>query len=505
MNFQETTPTPGLSLRHSRRAILMGTAASVGAALLAACGGDAAPATPTAPPTPAGTIAPAKPVIGGATTTVPVSSTAQPVASSGAAMASPGTGTVAGSTVATTGTLPMVAPLPAGKTIDITFSHVWATAPGTTPDKRHPVELVIEAFNAKNTGVKVTSRVDSTDYYEVLQKAQAELAAGKPPALVATPWSNIIFADCALGITSLETLGGSEVGSVLANLKTPAINLARLNGSTKGLPFALSCPVVYYNNDTFKAAGVNPAEAFKDWATFAQVAPQLKAKTGNPVLSVGTNPDWPAQSLIQSNGGRVLDDNNQPAFDRPEAVEALNTIASLGKVGLWLKATTQEAAAAFTGGSLACYVGSIASLGSLRNSVMFDLGVAPFPRFGQTPRLMSSGGSFIGCYARDKDQQRGAWEFFKFVASQEGMTIWLKTGYLNATTFTVPQLPGQDAAYTQLNEGLTRETAWPGKRGAEVQKVWGTYVSRIWSNDIAADVGTRQAKADIMPLLSASC
>jgi len=114
---------------------------------------------------------------------------------------------------------------------------------------------------------------------------------------------------------------------------------------------------------------------------------------------------------------------------------------------------------------------------------------------------MSSGGSFIGCYARDKDQQRGAWEFLKFVASKEGMDIWLKTGYLNATKYDEPVLPGQDSAYTQLAEGLTRESPWPGSRAAEVQKVWGTYVERIWAGDISAEDGCKQAKQQVLPLL----
>jgi multiple sugar transport system substrate-binding protein len=67
----------------------------------------------------------------------------------------------------------------------------------------------------------------------------------------------------------------------------------------------------------------------------------------------------------------------------------------------------------------------------------------------------------------------------------------------------VPLLPGQDAAYAQYAEGLTRETTWPGKRGVEIQKTWSTYVARIWANDLTAEDGTKRAKADILPLLKA--
>jgi multiple sugar transport system substrate-binding protein len=386
---------------------------------------------------------------------------------------------------------------------DVTFSHIWATAPGAAA--KHPAEQLVDAFNAKGGPVKVTNRVDSGDYNEVLQKAQAELAAGKPPAMVATPWAFIVAADASLGITSLEDIGAPDLQQVLGNLKPETLNLVRLNGKTKGIAFALSCPIIYYNNDVFKAAGVDPKVMFKDWPSFAEMAPKLKAKTNAPITGVGTNPDWPAQSLIQSNGGRVLNDNSEPVMDSAEAVGALKVFADLQKAGLYQAATTQETDAAFRAGTLATFVTSVAGLGGLRSGTQgkFELGTSTFPVFPGKQRLMSAGGSFIGTYARDKGQQTGAWEFLKFVTSKEGTEIWMKTGYLNSTKHEVPLLPGQDVAYTQFGEGLTRESTWPGKRGVEIQKTWSTYVARIWANDLTAEEGTKRAKADILPLLKA--
>jgi multiple sugar transport system substrate-binding protein len=133
--------------------------------------------------------------------------------------------------------------------------------------------------------------------------------------------------------------------------------------------------------------------------------------------------------------------------------------------------------------------------------VKFGLKTSPFPTFGEKPRKMSRGGSFIGVYARDKDQQKAAWEFLKFAISQEGYSIWMKTGYLNISNYDLPILPGQEAAYTQLDEGLTAESAWPGPRGGEIQATWGNYVARIWASDIGAEEGCKDAVKDIKPLL----
>jgi multiple sugar transport system substrate-binding protein len=386
--------------------------------------------------------------------------------------------------------------------VEIVFMHVWGTPPGEKAAAiKHPATQLIEAFNAKNTGVTVRGETPSGDYFQTLTKAQAQIAAGKPPALVTTPWSNINYAVQGLQVLSLEKLGGSEAKGVLANYKPEVLPLVTMNGQTIGLPLAFSCPVMYYNNEIMKQAGVDPAEMFKDWASFKRLGAKVKAVTGNPILGLGNNADWEAQSIIQCNGGRVLDDNARPAWDSPEAIAAMAMMADLNKAGLYLQSTTKESNAAFIGGSLAIWMASIASLGGLSKQVKFDLKTSPFPVFAGKPRKMSSGGSFIGCYARDKDQQRGAWEFLKFVASKEGMDIWLKTGYLNATKYDEPVLPGQDSAYTQLAEGLTRESPWPGSRAAEVKKVWGTYVERIWAGDISAEDGCKQAKQQVLPLL----
>ncbi|MCC7372758.1 MAG: extracellular solute-binding protein [Chloroflexi bacterium] len=499
--------------RVARRSFVFGALATAGAALLSACSAPPAPAAPTTAPKPAGTSAPPPVAVGGQASPAPAASPAGAAAASPAAGASPAASAspAAAAPVASPAAAASPAPSPAaqqapvftGRTVQIDFSHIWATPPGATSAQVHPAEQVVNAYNARNTGVKVNSRVDSTVYLESIQKAQADMAAGKPPALVMTPWAFINFAEAALNTTNLEDLApAGELDTMLANMNPAAVNLVTLNGKRKGFPYALSCPVIYYNNDVLKKAGVEPAALFKDWAAFAELGPKIKAVTNAPIIGVGTNSDWPAQSLIQSAGGRILNDDNTPAIDSPESVTAMKTIADLNKAGLWSTATSQENNAAFSGGTLPLFMASVAALGGFRRNLSFDFNTSTFPLFTGKPRRMSAGGSYIGCYAKDKDQQVAAWDFLKFAASEEGTKIWMQTGYLNVTKHSVQTLPGQEAAYTQLNEGLTRETAWPGRRGAEASRVWDGYVQRIWSNDVSVEDGLKQAKAELTTLFS---
>lgn len=183
----------------------------------------------------------------------------------------------------------------------------------------------------------------------------------------------------------------------------------QLDGKTMGLPYALSTPVIYYNADLVKQAGVDPAVLFKDWSGFAQETPKIKEVLGgNPVIGISFNKDWPAQGIIQSNGGTVLDESNNPVMNSPEAIEAMQMIADLDKAGLYDRGTSKELRPSFVAGSTAILVGSIAGLSGLRNEAAFDLQVVPFPTFGSKPRKMSTGGSFITCFAQDDDQRNAA-------------------------------------------------------------------------------------------------
>jgi multiple sugar transport system substrate-binding protein len=390
--------------------------------------------------------------------------------------------------------------------VEIEFMHIWGTPPGQpAAETKHPAELLIDAFNAKNTGVTVKSRVESGDYLETLQKAQAEFASGKRAALIITPWTQVNFAIQGLNITPLEDVAagaGATLDTLLANLKEQVVEFIKIDGISAGLPFAFSTPVIYYNADVVAQAGIDPVAGFADWASFASSSATLVEATGYPTLGLGNNYDWSAQCLAQNNGGRIMNDELQPVMDSVETVEALKTVADLNAAGGFLAGLPADNRAAFLAGTLPVWIGSIASLGGMRKDVTaFEFGTTTFPAFTGKPRHMSSGGSFIGCYAQDADQQKGAWEFLNFAVSQEGSEIWGQTGYLNATNFELPVLPGQEPAYVQLSEGLTRETAFPGSRAAEMQKLWGTYVERIYGGDISAEDGTKEAKAEIEALL----
>ena len=465
----------------SRRRALIGLAATAGTALLAACGADSSATSTTGAPQATGTgAAPATAV---PATAAPAATTA-PAASAATAMLT--------APAATTGTTNTISAPAAAKAIEIEVSHVYA---GDT----HPMALLIKAFNDKNMGVKVTSRVDGTDYQTALQKAQASLAAGKPPAVVTTGWKYASFAEAALGIVGLDEVGGSETKDIYAHYPDNVLKIVTIKNKVIGLPFALSTPILYYNQDIFKMAGLDPNMPPADWDEAYAFAAQIKAKTSNQPLGMGIN-EWTVQSFIQNNGGDVLDDNGKVAFDAPAALGGIKTWVVSSEKGYFTPAKDADLLASWSAGNMGMFASSVASLGTIRTSTKAAFTTAMFPAIAGKPRRMQSGGNFLGVYARDKDQRKAAWEFLKYVSSEEGERIWVKTGYMNPTKFMVDVVPGQEPAYAQLADGLTTETIWPGPKGLEALKVYNDWGMK-WITGTSVDDTIKQAKSEIAALL----
>jgi multiple sugar transport system substrate-binding protein len=145
---------------------------------------------------------------------------------------------------------------------------------------------------------------------------------------------------------------------------------------------------------------------------------------------------------------------------------------------------------------------SVAALGGLNTDAPFTLGTSTWPAFGDKPVLASTGGSVLGSFTEDEAKYPAVVEFLTFCASEEGYTLWNQTGYINISNHELPRLEGQEPAYEQFENGLIRETNWPGSRGVEAGSIWDVYCERIWANDISVEEGVTEALAEIESVVS---
>jgi multiple sugar transport system substrate-binding protein len=295
-------------------------------------------------------------------------------------------------------------------------------------------------------------------------------------------------------------VGGDETEAVLGRYRPWVANIIRLGDKLGGLPFALSTPIMYYNRDLMVQAGLDANPSMVNWDDVKTIAAALRdAGVEAPVVAEVN--EWTAQTFIQNNGGRVLDDTGKAVFDSEEAIGGMATWTDLVASQVYMTMANDQARPSFLAGNAAMYFTSVAGLPAIRDNASFDLGTAQFPATGDKPKLMPSAGNFLGVYTKDAEQQQACWAFLKFVSSTEGVTIWNESGYMTATTDEVEMLPGQEPAYEQMEAGLTNETIWPGPRGLEAMRVFVDWMTRIINGEVSVEDGMVEGKAAVAELL----
>ncbi|NLJ80197.1 MAG: ABC transporter substrate-binding protein [Firmicutes bacterium] len=349
------------------------------------------------------------------------------------------------------------------------------------------VEQSVARFQELNPNIKVIERFQEGDYGGLLNNLQAAIAAGNPPAVAQVGYNFRLFAFEQLPHKLIADFAATDP-DYAAYLESFIEGIPGLGqdgtGLQRAIPLAISVPVLYYNADLFKAAGLDPDQPPRTWDELREAALTIKRETGEYGLGIQVQPNnnWLPQSMIESNGGWILDPQGLPQVSSPEVVEVYELWQKMAIEDQSLPVVTDtEQEQAFMGGRLGMYLKTSAAMKTISNQAAFDLRTGPFPSWGDKQRRLASGGNALFIFAKDEVQQQAAYEFIKFLTSKEGQTIWvLDTGYLPLAQG-VQDDPKYLADYFAENpltkaalDQLPNAVAWlpfPGPRGFEAEQV----------------------------------
>jgi len=272
-------------------------------------------------------------------------------------------------------------------------------------------------------------------------RIQADLAAGKDVDLVQTVFSDLDFSVNNFGAQVLEDIvPASELAAHFEGMSPNGLKLGVLNGKTYGLAYTFSTPVLFYNADLFKQAGLDADHPPTTWAELKQAALTIKEKTGVMGFTSGAlgsgagGSDWMFQGIVRSNNGEVISrDRKTLEFDKPEAVEAVQTLRDLVDAGVYENIDFNGALENMAAGNLAMYLQTSALQGALVAGAKdkYELRASTMPSFGDKPTRPNNSGSALTIHTKDPVKQRAAWELMKFLTSEHGYTvITSEIGYL---------------------------------------------------------------------------
>jgi sn-glycerol 3-phosphate transport system substrate-binding protein len=239
----------------------------------------------------------------------------------------------------------------------------------------------------------------------------------------------------------LVTADGSTPDAFMNQFWPALAGNARVDGKIYGVPFHNSTPLLYYNVEHFKEAGLDPDKPPVTWADWVEDAKKLTKRDGDKVsrygLMISGTYDilgWVVSSLVMSNGGLYYNPEygGEIYYDTPSTLGAVSLIDDLvHKDKVMPDGIVQTPAMnnAFFGGQVSMIISSTGSLSFIRQNMKTPFKVAFIPRNIRNA-VPIGGASLIIPKGNSEERRQAAWKLIKWLTSPEVAGNWSRfTGY----------------------------------------------------------------------------
>ncbi|WP_188900185.1 ABC transporter substrate-binding protein [Deinococcus aerophilus] len=379
------------------------------------------------------------------------------------------------------------------------------------------IQARAEEFNKANPEYKVVPSYKGS-YNDSLQATILAARQGKPPALV-----QIFEVGSQLALDSGVFQPVSGIKNVdFSDYIKPVINYYTINGKVNSLPFNSSSPVLYYNKDLMKKAGLNPNQPPTTFGGMLDACKKIEAaKLGVTCFGMSLN-GWFVEQWMAQQGAPLLNNNNgrtaratSTNLDSQAAKNIFQFFKSLqdnkyytytGKLEDW-----DGSDAIFTNQKVVFHITSTADIGNNGEAAKkagFQMGIGVLPIVSGTKRngVVIGGASLWIPKNISKTQAEGALDFALYMTNTKNMAEWHKlTGYYPVRQSSIEllrkqgwftQTPLQLVAFNQLTKTVPSPATAGGLNGAAIQtrKIIEEGVQKVLSGT-SVDAALREAKA----------
>ena len=217
-------------------------------------------------------------------------------------------------------------------------------------------------------------------------------------------------------------------------------------GNMLSFPFNVSTPILYYNKDMFRAAGLDPEVAPKTWPEIGTAAKRLRA--AGAVCGLTTS--WPSWVNVENfsafhnlplatraNGFGGLD--AELVFNNPLVVRHIAQLAEWQTTKAFdYSGRGQSAEPRFQKGECGIFIGSSATRADIKANSKFEVGYGMMPYWpdvqGAPQNTIIGGATLWVLRDRPRAEYAGAAKFFAYLSKPEVQAAWHQnTGYLPIT------------------------------------------------------------------------
>ena len=315
---------------------------------------------------------------------------------------------------------------------------------------------MIKEFNDTHPDIKATP-VYTGSYDETLIKTRAAIKAGKPPAAVIMSANFLTDLKIEGDIAPLDDLieaSGTTPEKFMSQFFPALHGNAVLDRHVYGVPFHNSTPLLYYNVDHFKEAGLDPDKPPRTWSDLVAAAKKLTRREGDRVTRWGimmpSNYDyggWILTALTMSNGGQYYNEDygGEVYYDTPSMLGAMTFWSDLvfkHKVHPAGEQKGPGVSTAFLAGQASMMLLSTGSLTHIRTNARFPYKVAFVP-MNVRNAVAIGGASLVMPAGVDEARRKAGWTLIAWLTAPEKSGWWSRaTGYFapNMGAYALPAM-----------------------------------------------------------------
>lgn len=212
-------------------------------------------------------------------------------------------------------------------------------------------------------------------------------------------------------------------------------------------PYMVEIPVMYYNIDAFKKAGLKPAEPNRSWRSLQD---QLVQLANNGSRKCPLTSDEPVSVNLENlaavnNQPYISADNGLKAKGHPNFVFDVMFVRHLSVMISWVRSEIMvspegesKSTSRFANRECAVLLSSSGNLGWFNDSRSLDFGVAGLPYYPDIARVPGNpfvdGAAFWAVDGHDKAQDQATARFLGWLAQPDNAASWYQqTGFLPLT------------------------------------------------------------------------
>src|SRR6266508_99133 len=325
------------------------------------------------------------------------------------------------------------------------------------------LNALAEGFNKSQKDYKVVPVYKGT-YTETMTAAIAAFRAKQPPHIVQ------VF---EVGTATMMAATGEKFDP---NAYLPAVYgyYSTTDGKLLSMPFNSSTPVLYYNKDAFKKAGLDPNTPPKTWSDMEQSSKKVLAAG----YQCGFTSQWQTWIQIENFGAwhnipfatganGFAGTDTKLTINDPLRARHVENLARWQKEKIFVYAGREgKPNPKFTTGECPMIMASAGTAGGFAQAmkdVPFGIAMLPYyPDVTGVPQNSIIGGATLWVVSgKPKKEYTGVARFFAYLSSSEVQSKWhMDTGYVPITKAAYQRtraqgfydkFPGRDVAVEQLN------------------------------------------------------